>query len=197
MLTKKIAFVFVLFLISCTSNIENAVVTRIVDGDTLVISTGEKVRLICIDTPETGDAYASQAKRHLTTLTLNKSVVLERDVEDTDKYGRLLRYVYVNNFSVNKDIVHSGLATIFRVPPNGVHCDEYETAQSVAQEKKIGIWTESNDSCEVCPGSVAVGDSESYTWFFCSCKKTKKISNPRCFRSAGETILAGYSQGKC
>ena len=71
-------------------------VTRIIDGDTFELMSGEKVRLICVDTPEEGSQGYMESKEFLSSLILNKEVILEKDVSDKDSFGRLLRYVYVN-----------------------------------------------------------------------------------------------------
>ncbi len=119
-------------------------VTRIIDGDTFEISTGEKIRLICINTPEKNEIGFQEAKDFLSNLILNKTVVLEKDITNRDKYGRLLRYVYVNethrlNISdkknlivineifVNKELVQQGYAQIYRYEPDLTRCDEIES----------------------------------------------------------------------
>jgi len=102
-------------------------VTRVIDGDTFELETGEKVRLICIDTPETGNSGAEEAKEFLESLVLGKSVKLEKDVSETDQYGRLLRYVYVNDIFVNKEIVQKGYGTVFRYGNDTSRCDEIES----------------------------------------------------------------------
>ena len=70
-------------------------VTRVIDGDTFVLANEQKVRLICVDTPELGDTDSYESKEFLESLILDKEVRLEKDVSETDKYGRLLRYVWV------------------------------------------------------------------------------------------------------
>jgi len=111
--------------------------TRIIDGDTFELSTGEKVRLICIDTPETGEPGAQEATDFLTELILNKEVRLEKDISETDKYGRLLRYVWVNvsleggseseeEVFVNRILVREGYASVFRYGDDLARCDEIE-----------------------------------------------------------------------
>ncbi|MFH0837415.1 MAG: thermonuclease family protein [Candidatus Aenigmatarchaeota archaeon] len=80
------------------------IVTRIIDGDTLVLNTTEKVRLNGINTPETQECYYEEAKERLIELVLNKEVMLERDITDIDVYDRLLRYIYIyDNYSLKAD----------------------------------------------------------------------------------------------
>ncbi len=79
-----------------TEDITNNTVTRIIDGDTFEIASGEKIRLLCIDTPEENQKGYEEAKQFLSDLILNKQIRLEADSQDKDSYKRLLRYAYVN-----------------------------------------------------------------------------------------------------
>jgi len=105
-------------------------VIRVIDGDTFELATNDKVRLICVDTPELGDVGSYEAKDFLEFLILNKEVRLEKDISETDKYGRLLRYVYVNESSgeifVNKEIVKECYGEVFRYGEDVARCDEIE-----------------------------------------------------------------------
>ena len=101
-------------------------VIRVIDGDTFELATKDRVRLICIDTPELGDKGSYEAKEYLESLVLNKEVRLEKDISETDRYGRLLRYVYVNETFVNKELVQKGYAEIYRYEPDVTRCDEIE-----------------------------------------------------------------------
>lgn len=81
-------------------------VRRVVDGDTIELSTGQRLRYIGIDTPETnGGCFSLEAKLANEQLVLNKPVRLEKDVSETDRYGRLLRYVWVGETFVNDQLV--------------------------------------------------------------------------------------------
>ncbi len=103
-------------------------VERVIDGDTFVLNTGEKVRLICIDAPELGKKGGEEAKEFLKRLIEGKEVVLEKDISERDAYGRLLRYVYVmegnETIFVNKELVKRGQAEIFRYGNDTKRCDE-------------------------------------------------------------------------
>lgn len=91
-------------------------VTNVIDGDTFRLSSGHTVRLLCIDTPEKHQQGYEDAKLFLENLILFKEVNLTSIGDDKDVYGRLLRYVYINNTFVNKEIIlnnHSKLY-IFR-----------------------------------------------------------------------------------
>jgi len=115
-------------------------VTKVIDGDTIEISTGDKVRFVCINTPEKGQPGFQEAKDYLTGLILNKSVRLEKDVSEIDRYGRLLRYVYLGDVFVNGELVEKGYAELYRYPPDIALCDELEALEATAKTQKIGLW---------------------------------------------------------
>ena len=101
-------------------------VSRVIDGDTLQLQNGDIVRLICIDTPEKGEEGFEEATSQLQKLAGNKIVRLEKDVSETDQYGRLLRYVYTydngEEVFVNKQMVKNGLAELFPYEPDTKLC---------------------------------------------------------------------------
>jgi len=119
---------------------EKFVVSRIIDGDTLELNTGEKVRLICIDTPERGEEYYEEASDRLSELVLNKEVSLEKDVSEADRYDRLLRYIYVDDVFVNDVLVREGLAKAYRYQPDTSKCDEIEVSEAQAKEEELKLW---------------------------------------------------------
>lgn len=129
-------------------------VTRVVDGDTIVVlinDVSEKVRLIGVDTPETVDprktvqCFGKEASAFTKSLLLNKIVRLEADVSqgDRDKYGRLLRYVFLEDGTlVNKEIIAKGYGHeyTYRLPYK--YQDEFKTAQRTARESQKGLWAQ-------------------------------------------------------
>lgn len=115
-------------------------VIRVIDGDTLEIETKQKVRLIGIDTPERNDCFGIQAKEKLTELTLQKRVTLLKDISETDRYGRLLRYVYVGENFINKSLVEHGFALTATFPPDVKYKESFLKAQNDAMEHKRGLW---------------------------------------------------------
>jgi len=90
--------------------IERAWVTAVIDGDTIEIEGGERVRYIGIDTPETDECYGPEATQANRELVEGKEVILIRDVENRDKYDRLLRYVITDGRFVNAELVRLGYA---------------------------------------------------------------------------------------
>jgi len=98
---------------ACRPPLATATVTQVIDGDTIVIDTGQRVRYIGIDAPEIypeAERFGQEAWSLNSALVAGKEVTLERDVSDTDQYGRLLRYVYADNLFVNGEVVRRGLA---------------------------------------------------------------------------------------
>lgn len=177
-------------------------VTKIIDGDTIELEDGKKVRLTCINAPEIGQYYSSEAQKYLSNLILNKKVSLEKDKAETDRYGRLLRYIYLDNLFVNDDLVLNGYAKSYRYPPDTRYCDKIEKSEGSAKSKGMGVWsTPTSDSCVYlgCPsGTVAVGSKDSDIWHYCKCKYAGKISkeNLVCFKTTTEAEAKGYRETK-
>lgn len=121
-------------------------VTRVIDGDTIELDTGERVRYIGINTPETVDprrpiqCFGKEASRMNKELVEGKIVRLEKDTSDTDKYGRLLRYVYAGSTFVNKKMVEEGYAYASSYPPDVGHQEEFSIAMREAKEEGRGLW---------------------------------------------------------
>lgn len=121
-------------------------VTRVVDGDTIEIEGGQKVRYIGIDTPETVDprkevqCFGKEASAKNKQLVEGKEVSLEKDVSETDKYGRLLRYVYLGKIFVNDYLVREGYAHASSYPPDVKYQDQFLQAEREAREAKRGLW---------------------------------------------------------
>ena len=116
-------------------------VVRVIDGDTFVIETGEHVRVIGINAPEMKTIYGEPAKEHLMVLIDGKTVDLENDhiSADKDKYGRLLRYVFVDGVDVDKQMVKDGYAIAF-LKFRFDKAEEYKQSELEARLKKLGIW---------------------------------------------------------
>lgn len=119
-----------------------AKVTRVIDGDTIVIDTGEHVRYIGIDTPEveTNECFATEASEINKNLVLGKTVRLEKDVSDIDKYGRLLRYVFVDDDFINNELIKNGSARVETIKPDIKYESEFVTWQKFAKQNNLGLW---------------------------------------------------------
>lgn len=125
-------------------------VKRVVDGDTIELETGQKVRYIGINTPETVDprssvqCFGKEASDENKKLVEGKTVRLEKDTSETDKYGRLLRYVYFEaggkEIFVNLYLVAQGFAQASSYPPDVKYQDMFSKAQKEAAAKNLGLW---------------------------------------------------------
>lgn len=126
-----------------------ATVVRVIDGDTIEVDIEGrlcKVRYIGIDTPETvhptrgEEPYGKEACAKNKELVEDRIVELEKDVSETDKYGRLLRYVYVNGLFVNAELVRLGYAQVATYPPDVKYQDLFLQLQREAWEAGRGLW---------------------------------------------------------
>ncbi len=115
-----------------------AAVTKVIDGDTVVVEGGFHVRLLGIDADESGFPCYSEAKERLEELVLNKKVGLEKDKTDVDQYDRCLRYVFLDNRNVNLQLVKEGLAIARFYPPDVKYKEEITKAEKEAIENEIG-----------------------------------------------------------
>ncbi|MFH1651241.1 MAG: thermonuclease family protein [Chloroflexota bacterium] len=117
-----------------------AEVLSVIDGDTILLKNGEYVRLIGIDSPEKGDKYYYEAKDYLSSL-IGGTVRLERDVENRDKYGRLLRYVYQGDLFVNANMISAGYATSYPYPPNIKYVETFDRLEQIARHIQVGMFS--------------------------------------------------------
>ncbi|KKQ73708.1 MAG: WD40 domain protein beta Propeller [Candidatus Woesebacteria bacterium GW2011_GWB1_38_5b] len=164
-------------------------VVNVVDGDTIKIETGETVRYIGIDTPEVVhpskpiQCYGKEASQKNQELVEGKIVELERDISEKDKYGRLLRYIWIDNILVNEYLVREGYAQSSSYPPDIKYQDRFVEAQRLAREEQKGLWS---SMCAVtstvkptvkpqstsAPSSGQSTDSLSGGSYICDCSKT-------------------------
>jgi len=122
-------------------------VARVVDGDTIVLNNGERIRYIGIDTPETVhpskpvEYFGKEASEANKKLVEGKRVRLEYDVQRVDQYGRTLAYVYLENGTfVNAWLVENGYARVSTYPPNVKHQQRFLELEQKARESKVGLW---------------------------------------------------------
>jgi micrococcal nuclease len=122
-------------------------VTRIVDGDTIELEDGRKIRYLLVDTPESTngatDCYGQNAKQFNSDLVLNKTVQLSYDVECTDRYNRTLAYVIVDGQEVNSLMISRGYGCVLHISPDGdSRLEEFESLQLDAMRANRGLWGE-------------------------------------------------------
>lgn len=120
--------------------LQSAQIQQVIDGDTVILSTGEKVRLLGIDTPERGEHFYEEASDRLRELIGKKEVRLTKDVSETDRYGRLLRHIYVDDLWVNELMIKEGYAKFITYPPDVSHVENFKSLQKQALENNRGMW---------------------------------------------------------
>lgn len=153
-----------------TSIFETAKVVSITDGDTIVVDINgktEKLRFIGIDTPETHHPskpvqyFGKEASDYTTKQLTNKTIYLQKDVSDRDKYGRLLRYIWLIKPSKNEptkeeviancfnaELVKNGYAHAYTYPPDVKYNEIFKELEAKAREKHIGLWNNNNPDSE-------------------------------------------------
>ncbi|MEM4152909.1 MAG: thermonuclease family protein [Candidatus Pacearchaeota archaeon] len=129
--------------------LEQATIIEVIDGDTVKTSNNEIIRLLHVNTPEKGEKCYNEAKARLKELVENKTVWLERDMQDKDKYGRKLRYVFLSyntdskNFNdfVNLIMIREGLAALLMIEPNMKYQQVFKKAIEDASQEEGCIWS--------------------------------------------------------
>jgi micrococcal nuclease len=176
----------------------DALVMQVVDGDTVILAGGAKVRVLGIDAPELerdaqpADFLAHKAKAALTELTLDRKVGLEYDRLRYDHYGRLLAYLFLPDHNlVAAELVRRGLARVYLVEPNMRYREILLAAQQEAIGESRGVWQQ------------LLKQDESY---YLGNRNTLRLHRPECplgaqmaqsnqtrFTSLKEAYLQGYS----
>lgn len=155
-----------------TGPTQTAQVVDIVDGDTIKVSLGGQVyplRYIGMNTPETVtpgrpvEWMGPEASAANAALVAGRNVTLEKDVSETDKYGRLLRYVWLQQpggwLMVNLELVRTGYASVDTVPPDVRYRDLFLAAEREASRSGVGLWSEPPGASGLPAGSGACDPS--------------------------------------
>ncbi len=130
---------------------ERALVSKVVDGDTIDLEDGRTVRFVGIDTPETVDprrpvgCFGKEASSETKSLLSGKQIILQKDVSDKDKYSRILRYIYLplengEMLFVNDYLVREGFAKVYTYPPDVKFDVQFRQAEQEAKQGKRGLW---------------------------------------------------------
>jgi endonuclease YncB( thermonuclease family) len=155
---KKRLSVVVAVAVACVSFASPAsattaiIISKVYDGDTVTLNTGERVRLLQIDTPElsSSECYGNEARAALVLLLNNKTgITLKEDpqLDKVDRFGRLLRYVFVGKTNVNLKMVEMGAAApYFYRGDKGLYSNQILKAAEKAKAAKRGLW-------KACPGT--------------------------------------------
>lgn len=174
-------------------------VTRVIDGDTIeVLIDGEKktVRYIGINTPETVhpskpvECFGVEASNKNKELVAGKNVKLVKDVSETDKYGRLLRYVYVDGVFVNHYLVFNGYAQAASYPPDVAYNEDFRSAQQDARISEKGLWgdvckTVASDSEQSGPVAATAPATQPSTPVQCTIKGNINSDDEKIYHTVG------------
>jgi micrococcal nuclease len=122
----------------------SATVQRIIDGDTIGLDTNQSVRLYGISCPDFGDPFHDEATDFTTNLTENQTITLEYEQGyESDRFGRLLAYIIVDDTNLNIELARQGLAEVvlYEKRRKLIYQDELLEAQAHAKENNLGIWS--------------------------------------------------------
>ena len=171
-------------------------VSKVIDGDTIVLENGNIIRYIGVDAPQLkgkeggGDFFAREAFRRNKSLVLLKKVRLEFDAQKKDEEGRTLAYVFIKDMFVNGELIRLGFAHAAVSPPNVRYKDLFLKYEREAKEKYTGLWQEGKEESE----PYYVGNKRSYVFHKPSCPLVSKIPEKSkiVFRSRVDPIRIGY-----
>ncbi|MGD8797107.1 MAG: thermonuclease family protein [Desulfobacterales bacterium] len=172
----------------------------VVDGDTILLTEGAKVRYIGINSPElpredhVGEPYADEAKRYNARLVDHKKVRLEFDVEPNDRFQRRLAYVFLKGGTfVNAEMLSQGYAYLLYVRPNVKYQATLLTAQRAAMSAKRGIWSNWREH-----SSTYIGNKRSLRFHLTTCASGRRIKpkNRIVFKKKWDAYWEGYAPAK-
>ncbi|MBQ6098480.1 MAG: thermonuclease family protein [Methanobrevibacter sp.] len=178
---------------------ERAVCTKVVDGDTIYLDNGEKVRFVGVNTPERGVEGYIASKNFVQKLCLNKEVGLDiDDSKHNDKYGRTLAVVIVDGKNVNEMLLKEGLAEIMYMPPsefypyNWANSDTH-VADSHSSSSSSSSSSDTSHSSSSSSGSY-VGNANTGKFHVSSCSSVSKMSegNKVFFSNRNDAVNQGY-----
>lgn len=174
-------------------------VLKVIDGDTIEVEKLGKVRYIGIDTPETKhpsrgpEPYGREAYEANKRLVEGKTIRVELDVAERDKYGRMLAYIYLGDLFVNAWLVEQGYARVMTYPPNVKYADLFLKLERKARESAQGLWGIPAEE-RIEPGQGYWGSSRSDKYHKPKCRWAQKIGpqNLIIFKNREEALKAGY-----
>jgi len=123
-----------------SDTLDKVLVTRVIDGDTIELQDGRRVRYLGIDTPEPGEYYGAESTAKNRELVEGEMVELQSGKRDKDEYDRLLRYVYVDGIFVNAELVAQGYATAYIFDPDDRYSQILVQLEQYAKLRERGLW---------------------------------------------------------
>lgn len=182
---------------------ESGICTKVVDGDTIYLDNGKKIRFVGVNTPERGVEGYITSKNFVQKLCLNKKVGIDiDDSKGTDRYGRTLAVVIVDGKNVNEMLLKEGLAEIMYMPPSefnpfdwgtsSTHVDTIHSSSSTSPTHTSTKYTSSSDSAKY------IGNANSGKFHNSGCKAIRKMSehNKIFFSSRNDAVNQGYTPCK-
>lgn len=168
-------------------------VVAIIDGDTVELTGGDRLRLLCIDTPEEGEPYYQEAKSFLVQTVLGKPARIEFANVRRDRYGRLLGYLYIDSLLINEEIIERGLGNVYLFKDTDMGRTEtlrMLQAQRQAMSERLGIW-----SVERVPEPYYVAKDDSFRFHRPGCNSVAnlKAGRFRTFKTRQEAMSEGLS----
>src|SRR3990167_6858584 len=136
----------ILFLTIPTQASDNFLITRVIDGDTIVLSDGQKVRYIGVNAPETKrtdkitKALGERARAYNESLVLGRQVHVEFSSQQKDRYGRTLAYVYIGDTLINAEMILAGYASASYPQFNPKYAVLFKRLEQEARFAKRGLW---------------------------------------------------------
>jgi|LSQX01.2.fsa_nt_gb micrococcal nuclease len=185
-----------------TPTIMRTTCVRIVDGDTIVLSDGRRLRYIGIDTPETKhpqkpvEYFGREASLYNRSLVEGKAITVEFDISKRDRYERLLGYVYVGDIFVNAELLSQGYAQTLTYPPDVRYVELFAYLQNIARNNGRGLWAgrQSETPAHLADTRGYVGSRKSNVYHLPHCRHVVDIieANLRWFETPAAARRAGY-----
>lgn len=166
-------------------------VKEVIDGDSIVLQSGETVRYIGIDAPEENQPFFQEATEANREMLDGKKITLEYDMEKRDDWGRILAYVWVDSLLVNAELIKRGLARFYPFRSNPTYSDTFCFLQKQARQQKIGIWSIPVPEKE----EYYLGNKSSFRFHRPDCKNAVQMAerNKILFKTREEALDSCYS----
>jgi micrococcal nuclease len=197
---KKVLFILMLItLLSLPIIAQTYQASKVIDGDTIELSNEEWIRYIGINAPELRngipDPYSQEAFEANRNLVIGKEAYLEFDVQERERYDRMLAYTYFDDLFIYTWLVENGYAQIMTIPPNVAYQDLLLELETKTREENRGLWAlnEAKANQEK-PQFPYIGNknSKKFHHYFCGSVGNMKEKNKVFFLSREDAIEAGY-----
>ncbi len=170
---------------------QSGTVERVLDGDTFVLSGGDRVRLIGVDTPERGEPFSRAARDFADSILSGRTVRIEHDRLHRDHYDRILGYVFIDDVLFNEMLIRRGLAGVYLFKENKRYSRRFIDAQKEARREKLGIWAHPKPSDE--PYYISAGGSLRFHRPLCTLIKNINPRKAKKFKTRDIALDEGLS----